>query len=74
MKHEYGLGELGDVKDAMLQPSVNPDLGDAGANACHRLPVRWGEALLHPAELVARLASRIGWELSQSIKGGAEPY
>ena len=73
MEDKYRTGELGDVEDAVLQPGMNPDLGDSGANACHRFPVRWLHALLHPAELVARLAPRIGREFSQSIQGRTEP-
>ncbi len=47
----YGLCELRDVQDSVLERCVDADLPNARSDRAHRFPVRRGESLLHTPKL-----------------------
>jgi len=57
----------------VLECRVNPNLARSWSHGTHRLPIRWGKALLKPIQLIARSLACDRRERTNIVRRGAGP-
>ena len=73
VEHIHPFRELGDIEYSVLHAGANADFINSYADAGHRLPVLWLQALLDEVKLMSGNSSGILRESSDVVEGRSEP-